>query len=110
MDSNVLKKLSDGGRPVRKWHELLAEFRPVALREWSEASEKLGQISEISEKTKEFIVCAIDAVEAWPGLKPHLNLTFNQGATIQEMVDVFFGGSGWLKGPHALNYGPLAAA
>jgi alkylhydroperoxidase/carboxymuconolactone decarboxylase family protein YurZ len=104
MNSDALKRYAEAGLPVRPWHQLLADHRPDALAEFLESTEKALAPTALPEKTKLLIVIAVDAVDAWPGLKSFINRAYELGTTTQELIDVCVL-TGWLKGPHALNYG-----
>src|SRR5262249_54070283 len=101
---DALAKVAESGRPVRRWHELLAQYRPEALDRWNAFTKDFLALQSVSEKVKNLIIVAIDAVDAWPGIKPYCDRAFDAGARTQELIDVCLI-VGWLKGPHALNFG-----
>jgi alkylhydroperoxidase/carboxymuconolactone decarboxylase family protein YurZ len=92
------------GHPIRKWHEMFAEYDPEVLAAWFEMRQKLMKHKELEVKTREFIITAIDAVVAWPYITNHINLAFENGATIQELIEVMVT-AGYLMGPHAWSWG-----
>jgi len=84
--------------------EILAEYDPDILAAWHEMAQKIMKHKELDLKTREFIIVAIDAVEAWSHINVHLDQAFELGASIQELVEVMVV-AGFVKGPHAWSWG-----
>jgi alkylhydroperoxidase/carboxymuconolactone decarboxylase family protein YurZ len=61
---------------------------------------------ELQPKVREFVIFALDSMVAWPEpfIDAHLNLAFDNGATIQELIEVSQT-TGYIMGVHSLNHG-----
>lgn len=101
----ALERLANTGHPRRKWIEMLAEYRPDALDSFDKYQRHIQATrAEIDKKTLEFVIVAIDIADDWAHTANHINLAFEAGATVQEIVDICLVAN-IIKGPHCLHSG-----
>jgi alkylhydroperoxidase/carboxymuconolactone decarboxylase family protein YurZ len=101
----ALDRLAKTGHPRRKWIEMLAEYQPEALEAFDKYQLNIhATTAEVDPKTLEFVIIAIDIADDWLHTANHMNLAFEKGATVQELVDVCVI-TNMIKGPHALHSG-----
>ena len=104
MKNPIIDSIRQTTHPIREWMEMFAEYDPDILTAWHEMAQKLMKHKELDLKTREFIIVAIDAVEAWPYIDVHIDQAFELGASIQELIEVMVV-AGFVKGPHAWAWG-----
>lgn len=107
MDDELIRRVEAAGHAKMLWREMLAEYRPELLEAWFEFTRRSFVNREINAKVRELIVVALDAAVDWRYTDVHVNRAFDEGATIQELVDVI-GIAGAVMGPHATSAGMMA--
>lgn len=104
MDETLRTTLLAHDIPITKWEEIFAEQQPEIFAAYVDWTTKARTLTELDPKVREFILVAIDSIEAWPYTYVHINNAFNHGATIRELAEVIIT-AGRLMGPHTFASG-----
>jgi alkylhydroperoxidase/carboxymuconolactone decarboxylase family protein YurZ len=105
-DAELRAEVARQGMVPSKWQDVLLEYHPILLESYLEWARTGENLSEISPKTRELIIIAVDCAVRWPSpyIDNHIKKALREGASVVEIIEVI-GVTARLLGPHMLNHG-----
>jgi alkylhydroperoxidase/carboxymuconolactone decarboxylase family protein YurZ len=99
------------GEQVSPWWGVFEKYDPDGWAAYQEWFGRQAKPEDLDKRLWELIIVAIDSLVAWPSpyIDLHIHGAFNEGASIQEVVDAILAAGG-MGGGHALNHGFTALA